>query len=51
VAKKATQALRSGKDTISYTSRKLVRGKDAKSSLSIGKEISKRIIACFSGDG
>jgi uncharacterized protein YgbK (DUF1537 family) len=47
VAKKVNQALRSGKDTVIYTSRKSVIGKDAKSSLSIGKKISKGIIACL----
>ena len=47
VAERADQALGKGQHAVIYTSRKMVTGKDSKSSLSIGKEVSNGIVACF----
>jgi uncharacterized protein YgbK (DUF1537 family) len=45
VAKEADQALKEGNDFLTFTSRQLVTGKDAKSSLEIGQQISEGLIA------
>ena len=47
VAARANQAIGKGQHAVIYTSRELVKGKDAKTSLSIGKGVSKGIVACL----
>ncbi|MDX1708468.1 MAG: nucleotide-binding domain containing protein, partial [Desulfobacterales bacterium] len=44
VVRKAEQALQKGNDMVIFTSRRLVTGKDAKSSLHIGQKISQGLI-------
>ncbi len=45
VAHEADQALRGGQDVVIYTSRQLVTGEDAESSLAIGQRISEGLVA------
>ncbi len=45
VARQADQALRHGQDAMIYTSRRLITGEDAESSLSLGRRVSEGLVA------